>query len=245
MRDRLIKEPRTVIPALDCPPARAAEIARGCSSVALVRAVKLGAWKGTIRSGIDAYMQAIGPYLGDIEPIYDHQKGGTDIPDLEDSLPGLVDAGVHALILFPFGGCVTQRRWTKSAMDAGLTVIVGGHMTQEGFLYSDGGYVHDEAPERIYRSAVGQGVRDFVVPGNQPGLVEKYKAIIEDELRVEGLPDEPFVLYAPGFVKQGGVISETGKVAGPLWHAIVGSALVNAEDVEAVARDLTSQLSSA
>lgn len=234
--------PRTIIPALDCPPARAAEIVRGIGSVDLIRAVKLGAWKGTKRPGIDAYMQAIGPYLGDRKVIYDHQKGGTDIPDLEDSLAELVDAGVHALILFPFGGALTQERWTKSAVDAGLTVLVGGHMTQKGFLYSQGGYVHDEAPERIYRNAVAQGVHDFVVPGNQPDLVVKYKGIIEDELLHQGLGGETFAFYAPGFVRQGGVISETGAVAGERWHAIVGSALINAVDVEAVARELTSQI---
>jgi orotidine-5'-phosphate decarboxylase len=187
-------------------------------------------------------MEAIGPHLNGRKVIYDHQKGGTDIPDLEDALPTLLDAGVHAVILFPFGGRVTQERWTKSAADAGLTVLVGGQMTQPGFLWSAGGYIHDDAPELMYRRAVQQGVRDFVVPGNQPEAVGKYFGIIEDEIGKQDVPGDPPVLFAPGFVRQGGVITDTGAVAGERWHAIAASALVKATDVEAAARELTSQL---
>ena len=238
----LVSEPRSIVPGLDCRPDRGAEIARGVQGVTAVHAFKLGSWKGTLRPGLDAYVQAVGPYLNGRKLIYDHQKAGTDIPDLEDALPDLVDAGVHAVIFFPFGGAETLERWTRSAVDAGLSVIVGGHMTQKRFLWSEGGFIHDEAPERIYRTAVQLGVREFVVPGNKPEFVDKYKGIIEDELRQLGAEEEEFGLYAPGFIKQGGDISETGRVAGKRWHAIVASILVNALNVEAAARELASQI---
>jgi orotidine-5'-phosphate decarboxylase len=202
----------------------------------------LGAWKGTLRFGLDQYIAAIMPHLGDLKLIYDHQKAATDIPDLAGAMIDLADAGVHAVIFFPFGGRVTQEKWTKAAIDAGLAVLVGGQMTQDGFLQSQGGYIHDDAPELIYRRAVQHGVRDFVVPGNRPEAVQKFRGIILDELDKQGVSVEEAVLYAPGFVKQGGVISDTGQVAGPSFHAIVGSVLVRAEDVEAAAVELTSQL---
>jgi len=238
----LVSAPRSIVPGLDCRPDRGAEIVRGVQGVEAVHAFKLGCWKGTLRSGLDAYVQAVGPYLNGRKLIYDHQKAGTDIPDLEDALPDLVEAGVHAAIFFPFGGAETLERWTRSAVDAGLSVIVGGHMTQKRFLWSEGGFIHDEAPERIYRLAVQLGVREFVVPGNKPEFVEKYKGIIEDELEQAGAEGAEFDLYAPGFIKQGGDISETGRVAGSRWHAIVASVLVNAPDVEAAALELASQI---
>jgi len=238
----LIDLPRSIIPALDCPPERGAEIVLGTQRVGSVRAFKLGAWKGTLRSGLDAYVQDLGPYLGGRLLIYDHQKGATDIPDLEDALSDLVEAGVHAVIFFPFGGAETLERWTQSAIDAGLSVIVGGHMTQKRFLWSEGGFIHDEAPERIYRLAVGLGVREFVVPGNKPEFVEKYRDIILSELAEQDHHDDEFALYAPGFVAQGGMISEAGKAAGNRWHAIAGRALLTASDVETAALELASQM---
>jgi len=238
----LISASRTIIPALDCSIPRALEIVKAVREIELIEAFKLGSWEGTLLPGLQLYVDAIRPFLDGKRLIYDHQKGATDTPELEDALPALLKVGVHAVIFFPFGGGETQERWTQAAAQAGLTVLVGGHMTQERFLWSEGGYVHDSAPELIYRRAAAQGVRNFVVPGNKPELVLKYKQIIEDELRKQGCERDEFGLYAPGFIKQGGVITETGAVAGERWHAIVGSALINAQDIEATARELANQL---
>lgn len=241
----LVDRPRSIIPALDCDIAKAVEICRSLRDVEAVAAVKIGSWKGALWDGLvnwsESLYRAFGHSPQRVKFIYDHQKGATDIPDLEDAM-ALFHGEVEAVILFPFGGRETQRRWTDALLAAQVTPIVGGHMTQPGFLYSDGGYIHDDAPERIYRLAVYQGVRDFVVPGNRPELVQSYKAVIEDELSRQGCAGEEFALYAPGFVKQGGVISDTGKVAGSRWHAIVGRDILNSEDPAATARELASQL---
>ena len=237
----LLRTSRTIIPALDCPISRALEIVKAVRDFELIEAFKLGSWKGTLLPGLQLYVDAIRPFLDGKRLIYDHQKGATDIPDLEDAL-GQLTGIVDAVIFFPFGGRETQRRWTEAAMKAGLTVIVGGHMTQEGFLYSNGGYIHDSAPESIYSQAVQQGVRNFVVPGNQSKLVLKYRQVIEYELSIREDTDRDFTFYAPGFVRQGGIITEVGKVAGERWHAIVGRALIEAENIETTARGLVSQI---
>jgi orotidine-5'-phosphate decarboxylase len=170
--------------------------------------------------------------------IYDHQKGGTDIPGLgTDFAKVCSDAGVDAVILFPFAGAATEREWIKACQGEGLVVLVGGHMTQPEFLASEGGFIADDAPERIYQIAMECGVQDFVVPGNKVEFVEKYRRLFETELG-EG----NFTLYAPGFITQGGVITETGKVAGKNWHAIVGSAIYKAKDMTAAAKEITSQI---
>ena len=101
-----------------------------------------------------------------------------------------------------------------------MNVLIGGIMTHAKFLVSEGGYIADDAPERIFRLACKLGVRHFVVPGNRINWVRYLKTVLYDELG-EG----NFVLYAPGFITQKGDISECGQVAGKEWHAIVGSAI--------------------
>ncbi|MBI2514848.1 hypothetical protein HYV91_01500 [Candidatus Wolfebacteria bacterium] len=217
------------------------ELARATAGIPGVGAFKVG-FRLVLRFGLPLVVQTIREYAPGPEIIYDHQKAGTDIPDLADGFAEDVKyAGADAVILFPFGGLVTQREWIRAAQAKGLKVLVGGHMTQKGFLVSEGGYIADEAPALIYNRAVDLGVTDFVVPGNQPGFVAKYREEIFDRRLREG----KYSLNAPGFVSQTGDITETGRVAGPRWNAIVGRALVGLEGVEnikAAAIKLTAQI---
>lgn len=103
-------------------------------------------------------------------------------------------------------------------MERGLTVLVGGLMTHKQYLFSEGGYIADEAIDKMYLDAAKLGVVDFIVPGNRPEFISH----IRHKILQTGI--EP-ILYAPGFVAQGGNISEAAKVAGPKWHAIVGRAI--------------------
>ena len=168
--------------------------------------------------------------------IYDHQKGGTDIPELGPKFTE-VFKDVDGVILFPFGGPETQKKWTEALQEKGIRVLIGGHMTQKKFLSSEGGYIDENAPEKIYQLGAKMGVQDFVVPGNKIELVAKYKTLLD---RILGSGN--FTLYAPGFIKQGGVISETAKVAGKNWHAIVGSAIYQAKDIETATKEIVSQI---
>jgi orotidine-5'-phosphate decarboxylase len=103
--------------------------------------------------------------------------------------------------------------------------MVGGVMTHKQFLVSEGGYISDDAPERIFRQAAQEGVRHFVVPGTKIEWVRTLRGFL-----VEELGEGNFVLYAPGFLTQGGSISECGQAAGDEWHAIVGSAIYGKDE---------------
>lgn len=194
-----------------------------------------------IRCGLDAAVDVVRKCGSTLPIIYDHQKGGTDIPELGPKFAKAVKAAkADAVILFPLSGPSTERTWIKACQDEGLTVLVGGHMTHRAFMGSEGGYIVLDAPEEIYGIAARNGVRDFVVPGNKAEYVSLYRHLLESILG-EG----NFTLYAPGFIAQGGDITETGKEAGERWHAIVGSALYNQQGVEnirRVAEQLVSQL---
>ena len=157
--------------------------------------------------------------------IYDQQKGGTDIPAMGAKFARAVkSSGADAAILFPLTGPVVAEKWIGACLayqDEGLGVIVGGHMTHDKFLESDGGYITNTAPYSMYGIGVQLGVTNFVVPGNHPDLVQIYRHYLEQV----GVNMEKLHLFALGFVTQGGNISEAGKVAGERWHAIVGSAI--------------------
>lgn len=182
--------------------------------------------------------------LSNARIIFDRQKGATDIPDVGaefaanyagepdvDEINEEADAveamRVDALIVFPQSGPATAEAWINALIERGVTVFVGGMMTHPKFLRRDGGWIVDEAPTEIFDLAVNLGVRNFIVPGNKPEIV----APLRDRL-IEKIGSEDFTLGAPGFVTQLGDISETGKVAGNNWGAIVGSGIYKKTTVE-------------
>lgn len=232
---KLIPLLRSIIPACDVPDKSEFEnLIKKTYKVPGVGAYKLGL-ELTIQYGLKSLVEIVKKYTN-LPTIYDHQKAGTDIPALGTKFSKVCrSAGVEAVILFPFGGMATERNWIKSCQDEGLVILVGAHMTQENFLYSEGGFIADDAPKKIFQIAAECGITDFVVPGNKPKLVAMYEEMFE-ELGI------PHVLYAPGFISQGGVITECGKLAGENWHAIVGTAIYQSEDIEKATRNMVKQL---
>lgn len=236
----LISVPQSVIPALDVRSlAKLTDIVRGTHDVPGIGGYKIGSIAvGT--HGMATVVSAIRE-ISDLPIIYDHQKGGTDIPGLGFEFAAMVkDGGADAAILFPFGGAATEREWIKVCQSVGLGVLVGAEMTQAEFFEDEGGFIARSAPDKIFKIAADLGVTDFVVPGNKAVRVEYYRILLENLLG-----EDNFTLYAPGFISQGGDISETGRVAGNKWHAIVGTAFSEKADATAmrqVALQLTRQL---
>jgi orotidine-5'-phosphate decarboxylase len=108
-------------------------------------------------------------------------------------------------------------------------------MTHPKYKRSEGGYIANEALDEIYLLAAKLGVNNFVVPGNKPERILHYRKILEDKV-------SELTFYAPGFIAQGGIITEAAKCAGPRWHAIVGRAIYSAKDIKAAAKEMTSKL---
>lgn len=235
MTERLIPRDRSIIVAADVNLSELQSLIKATYDVEGIGGYKIGFGLG-LRSL--KMVTSLVRETTNLPIIYDHQKAGNDIPTMGTELVDVCkEAGINAIILFPFAGPTTQEAWTKAAQDAGLTVLVGGHMTHEKFLASEGGYIADDAPERIYSLGANLGVRDFVVPGNKIDFVQRYRQLLEEVLG----PDN-FDLYAPGFITQGGSISETAQVAGNKWHAIVGSGIYKAEDMRKAAEKFTAQI---
>jgi len=230
---KIIAIDKSIIPACDVPDLETlSKLVEGTASVEGIGAYKIGL-QLVLPFGMQKVVETIRA-KSDLPIIYDHQKAATDIPALGKKFASACK-GVDAVILFPQAGPVTEKEWIAAVKDAGFGVIVGGEMTHEGYLETDGGFINAKAPEKIYEIAAENGVSDFVVPGNKPDRIKHYKEFLE------GKGVEP-VFYSPGLVAQGGEITESAMAAGERWHAIVGRGLYQAEDITAAAKELTAKL---
>jgi orotidine-5'-phosphate decarboxylase len=232
----IIKEKRSVIPACDVRTlADLRRLVKLTSDVKGIGGYKVGAILA-ISCGLPESVRVIREFT-DLPIIYDHQKGMTDIPDIGKVFAESVkDSGIDAVIGFPLAGPATQRAWTKVCQDVGLGVIIGGEMTQPEYRRSEGGYLSDEAIDQIYLNGARQGVTCYVIPGNRTERVIHYRELLTPRVK------DDLTFFSPGFVSQGGMISDTAKVAGGSWHAIVGRAIYGAEDVHAAAEEMTRSL---
>ncbi len=235
--EKLITIQKSVIPACDVDTlGKLGQVAEATFGLSGIGAYKVGL-ELALSFGLKEVVKIIREH-SNFPVIYDHQKAATDIPALGTKFAKAVKgAGVDAVILFPFGGAATEREWIKVCREEGLVVLVGGHMTQPEFLEAEGGFIATTGPERMYQIAADSGVTNFVVPGNKPEFVLKYRQLLEKELG-----EDKFTLYAPGFITQGGSISEAGQMAGDNWHAIIGSAIYKAENMRKAAQQVTFQI---
>lgn len=216
MTKQIISRQKSIIPACDVPFEAFPDILRATKDLEQVGAYKLPANAG--RKGWERWVQVARSYT-DKPLIYDHQKAGTDIPDTADFfMEELKASGIDAVILFPQAGPITADKWIEAANRKNLGVLVGGWMTHPQYLQSEGGYIADDRVLDIFFRAACSGVENFVVPGNKIPAIKKIREVL-DERRVN------YVLYSPGFVAQGGSISEAANAAGRSWHAIVGRGL--------------------
>ncbi len=232
---RLISSDRSIIPACDFASLIKFEvILRETSRFTEVGAYKIGATLA-LTHGLPRVVETARKYT-DKPIIYDHQKAGTDIPETGKAfMKMLKDAGVNSIIIFPLSGPYTQKSWTDAALGEGLSLICGGYMTHQNFIVSEGGYILDDAVEKIYLNAADNFITDFVVPGNKPNIILKIKMILESR----GVTP---IFYSPGFLSQGGVISDAAIAAGEYWHAIVGRAIYDSSNIARSVEDLISKI---
>lgn len=218
--------PRSIMAAVDMPKlADAVKLAHAVKNLPEVSSFKVGFVQGY--NSLMHTTNSLRRACPEKKIVFDHQKAGNDIPDMGRVFAKkLKEVGCDAAILFPFAGPVTQCEWTRACMGEGLHVIVGGIMTHEQFLASEGGYIGDDVPERIFDLACEQGVRDFVVPGTRLDWVKKLRKLVADRLG-EG----NYHLYAPGLVVQVGDISQCATAAGPNFCGIVGRAIYGQERI--------------
>jgi len=228
----IIDMERSIIPSCDVGTLeKLSELVKETCNVSGISAYKIG-FELCLKFSIPKVVETIRDHTK-LPIIYDHQKAATDIPEMGTNFAAAVK-GVDAVILFPVMGPETEKAWIKACKEAGLGVIVGGEMTHPGFSEKEGGFISEEESLKIYDIASDLGVVEFVVPGNKPEQIKKYREFLENK----GISP---VFYSPGLITQGGDITESAKAAGK-WHAIVGRALYNAEDINKAAKEMVKAL---
>jgi len=198
-----------------------------------------------LRYGLEEIVDLIKSRDPDKTIMYDHQKGGTDIPDVGVKFATTLSrAGIDTAILFPLSGPATLASWIDAFNMANITAIVGGYMTHPKFTVGEGGYIADNAATwGIYRDAVNLGVRSFVMPGNKKEVTQEILMHVSDALLSyrdsddhlpDGVADQKLTtVYCPGFKFQGGNIQEMDEIFGNKniqWYPIVGRAIYQADN---------------
>jgi orotidine-5'-phosphate decarboxylase len=235
---KLIEYRHSIVPACDVKTTKEFKnLVKQTFDIEGIGAYKIGSILA-VRYGIPMLVKTIRKYT-DLPVIYDHQKAMTDISDIGKDFAAVIkETGIDALIGFPLSGPETEETWIRACKDAGIEVIIGGEMTHPRYKRSEGGFIADESLDQIYLLAASLGINNFVVPGNKVERVIHYKSLLRSSV------GETLTFFAPGFVAQGGIITEVTKaIKDLLWHAIVGRAIYGAQDIRAAAKEMTSHLS--
>ncbi len=172
----------------------------------------------------------------DLPLIYDHQKAGPDVPDMAPKFSTTCkEAGVDGVILFPVAGPRAVVAFAGSAYRNRLLPIVGGDLPFPDYNASGGGYVIDDALDRIFHKAIEIGVDHFVIPGNTPDKVRHHAHWLVEKI-------ERPCLFIPGIGALGGSIADAFAAApGCNAYAVVGRAVYDAADPAEAARRLAGE----
>jgi orotidine-5'-phosphate decarboxylase len=224
-----------IVPALDVDSVDALRrLVEATTGVDGVVGYKLG-MSGALRLGLPGAVAAIREISG-LPIVYDHQKAGPDIPDMARKFSALcAEAGVTSLILFPLAGQRAVAEFVGGALDNGLTPIVGGDLPFPEYHVSGGGYVADDALDRILELAIDCGAAEFVLPAHDTAEVRRRSELLRQRVEVPGV-------YLPGIGALGGSVPEAFAAAeGCRRYAVVGRAIAAADDPGEAAKRLGEQ----
>jgi orotidine-5'-phosphate decarboxylase len=230
----LFRDRKGIIPACDMIKLDELEaLVRATAPLPFIQGYKVGSILG-LANGLPTVVSAVRRYTT-LPIIYDHQKFGTDVPDLcaGDIIEVFLSARVDAVIIFPQAGPETLTAAVNALKDANIIPMVGGEMTHRRYLTSEGGYLSNEGPERMYEDGVKAGSEYFIVPGTHPERIAFYSRMLGN------LTTEPKFLF-PGIGRgQGGDIVEAFRRSAPFpSYAIVGRGIYAARNPAQAAQQL-------
>ncbi|MEM4347414.1 MAG: orotidine 5'-phosphate decarboxylase / HUMPS family protein [Candidatus Altiarchaeota archaeon] len=231
----IIKLQRSIIPACDTSLKIYKKILKETAEIEEIGAYKIG-FILALKYGLPKIVKLTRKYTDKLL-IYDHQKAATDIPETGEKFAEICkSAGIDAVILFPLSGPETEKAWINAAKKNSLGVIIGGIMTHAKYRESENGFIADKKIFEIYKVALKLKVRDFVVPGNKIDEAKKIKNLF-DRVKIK------VTYYAPGFIAQGGEISDFEKIfSKERVHFIIGRGLYEAKDIKKKALEYASRI---
>ncbi len=226
-----------IVPALDIEsPDRFDLVVKATSGVEGVAGYKLGL-TSVLRYGLKESMRRLRD-LTDLPVLYDHQKAGPDMPDMAKKFTALcAEAEVDGLILFPVAGPTAVDGFVIEALNAGIAPVVGGEIPVADYGVSGGGYLIDDALDRILERAVADKADHFVLPARDIAKVTRWSNWIAAHV-------EAPVVFLTGFGSLGGTMEGAFAAAKacPRRFAIVGRLITEAADPAAAAATLYGEM---
>lgn len=233
---KIIRLHRSIIPACDVQSLKQlSNLVKATKGLEKISAYKVG-FELVVRFGLKKTVDTV-KNLSEKPVIYDHQKAGTDIPEMgERFAAACAQSGVDAVIIFPFTGPDSEGAWIDAIKRTGLGLIVGGEMSHKKFLAKDQGFILDDAPKKIFELAASKKVTDFVVPATKPDRIAYFSKLLD------GLGVKQHAFYSPGFVTQGGDIEKALKSTTADFHAIVGRAIYASKNPKMAVMELIEKI---
>lgn len=150
------------------------EMVKSTSNLSFVAGYKVG-MELVIRSGLGKVVSSIRKFT-DLPIIYDHQKFGSDVPEIyrKSLFETIKSSGIDALIIIPYSGKETLNISIKRCFDAGLVPIVGGDLPHKGYIIEEGGYLDNNAHKKIYLDAARLGVSHFLMSCSRLDRIKIY-----------------------------------------------------------------------
>jgi orotidine-5'-phosphate decarboxylase len=179
--------------------------------------------------------------MTDLPILYDHQKAGPDMPDMAKKYTAMcVEAKVDGLILFPVAGPTAVDSFVGEAVRAGLFPVVGGEIPVPDYGVSGGGYMLDDALDRILVRSVQNKADHFVLPANDGIKIARWSNWISANVK------NPLVMMT-GFGSLGGTIEDalTASSACKRRFAIVGRLITGSKTPGDAAARLFEQMRAA
>lgn len=230
-----LRSPRGIIVAADVDDLENLQrLIEEISGIPEIVAVKIGFSLG-LRFGLPAVVKTMRESTA-LPVIYDHQKAGTDIPQMGRPFAEVChDAGIDAVIFFPQAGPKTLQGFVTAAVEKSLTPIIGLVMSHPEYLQFEGGYIADDAPRRMAERALQLGVTAFVLPGTKPEIIRHYARGV--------LGGAQTAIMMPGIGSQGGSLRAACEATAPHRpFPIIGSAIYGAKCPRAAAASFTEEL---
>lgn len=229
MKKELFKLKRGVIPACDVKTLEDLEkIVGSTSDIDGIVGYKIG-FSLALKYSLPTIVQVIEKYT-DLPVIYDHQKAGTDIPQMGPVFARVCrESGVKGVIIFPQSGPETEKSFIESFLNEGLIPLIGGEMTHPKYLSKEGGFIRNGAAEEMYIYGAKVGAEYFIVPGNKPKRVKYYSTLLRREI-------SSVKFCMPGIGRQGGDIKSAFEATEGLpAYAVIGSGIYKAPDIREAA----------
>jgi orotidine-5'-phosphate decarboxylase len=120
-------------------------------------------------------------------------------------------------------------------MRAGLVPVVGGDLPLPDYNIAGGGFVADDALDRIFEQSVVLGAKNFVVPGSKPAKLARHAEALRAHMAKPNL-------FVPGIGALGGTMRDVvATTRGCRVYAVVGRAIYGAADPGEAARRLAGE----